>query len=221
MTELISETWQFEIEKIPAELRELEPDLMQTRWFDYRRMTPLEATKLFALLYNIEYRNRAAMMRDLERAAMQRDQLKGLENETSVNLLSAWRSRQAADRIGCRYEFYIRYAFKRTFENLWRYIPRINQLYNEDLATDIATQWELESRVSLQLASDPFFKTDRYVGHPDQLAYHQYLINEARRREHPHMMLARVVYREKMLPAELVVESFGPDVLRRARLLSM
>lgn len=211
------DSWMLELAHIPAELREDEAALQSSRWFDYRHLLPAQATLLFATTYEEVYREKYAQLRDY-RDAHKVAPLRGQDIFKSTDLLPLWRARQAADRIGCRYDFYLRFAFDRAWERGWAYMPRPNQLYGEDLVLDVADAWAELRRASLQLARSERFKMARYNGHPDQDAYHDYLIEQVRDREHPHLVLARLIYREKCLPAELAGEQFGSEVLRRAYL---
>lgn len=208
-----------EIALIPQELRDLEAGLMQSRWFDYRDMLPAQATQHFADRYDAIYREVYSALRDYRKA----DDVVALRHDDlfkSPELLALWRARQAADAIGCKYDFYLRQAFKMAWDRGWTYIPRPNQIYGEALTQDIADQWKLERAASLQLAESPFFRNDAYVGHPNQDAYHQYLVAEIKQREHPHLSLARVMFKERALPVEVAGAHFPVTVLRRARLLS-
>ena len=108
----------------------------------------------------------------------------------------------------------------RCWERGWSYIPRPNQLYSEELRLDIADSWAKERSSSLQLANQLRFKTESYVGHPDQDAYHRYLFDEIQKREHKHLAIARVVYKEKMLSEELAASRFGSDLMLRAKKFS-
>ena len=210
------DAWYLEIAKIPHSLRDEEAELMKSRWFDYRHMLPAQATYLFVHAYNEMYREVHAKIRDY-REAVTAASLITEDIFEGKDLLSMWRARQEADRIGCKYNFYLRFAFNRGLERGWAYIPRPNQLFAETLALDIKDAWADERMYSLQLATNLRFVVDCYVGHPDQDAYHLYLIAEAKKREHPHMILARLIFQEGILPYEIAGQHFGVDVLLRAK----
>lgn len=210
------DSWMLEIAKIPQELREDESELMQTRWFDYRHLLPAQATYLFAAIYDEIYREAHARAKDIDEA----EEIMPLMVQDifdSPELTSMWRARQVADRIGCRYDFYLRFAFSRFFDRTWRNFPRPNQLFSEELELDITDEWSHAKNVTLQLAKDKRFTIDAYSGHPDQVAYHAYLVEQIKQREHQHMLIARLVFKEKVLPPEVAGEHFGIDVIRRAQ----
>lgn len=209
--------WLLEIAKIPEELRAQEAELMVSRrWFDYRHMLPTEATTHFTEEYDRIYREYYAMTRDKDSAdeAMTRvvaDLWKGSD------LIAMWRARQGADRIGCKYEFLLRFCFRRFWERGHTYLPRPNQFYGEEMLLDANDAWQAHLAGSLELAKHERFRLDAYVGHPDQVAYHTFLVEQIKKREHHHMLLARLVFKEKVLPEEVAGEHFGAEVINRAR----
>lgn len=209
------DSWLLELTQVPEELREEESSLMQSRWFDYRNLLPAQATYRFAFYYDTIYRDYFAMTRDIESSeeAMSRvvdDVFKGSD------LISIWKARQDADRIGCKYTFYLSFIFRRVWDRGHRMLPRPNQLYSEELSLDIKDAWEHALQNSLQLADAGFLKPGQYCGHPDQDAYYTYLADQAKKREHQHMILSRLVFREKLLPREFASKYFSSDVLTRA-----
>lgn len=205
-----ADIWVSELAHITEDLREQEPELRKTRWFDYREKLPMQLTQIFADKYCALYREIYAAHRDSEYA----EKLTGFI--TQSDLVSLWRARQGADSIGCNYEFYIRTAMMRTFERQWKYIPRPNQLYNEELILDVQDAWNLTKKQMLFLAKDDFYKSDNYAGHPDQDDYHEYLVSMVKVRPHPELILTRLIFREKCLTEELAVKHFGEPIFKAA-----
>ena len=205
-----------ELSLIPQELRDREAELYGSKWFDYRDLLPSHATKEFADKYDQVYREFYSRAFDYRLA----DRIKALlctDIFAGNDLLPLWRARQAADRIGCKYEFYIRSVFSRLYERGWSRLPRPNQLYNEEIELDVSDLWNTARSAFIQMSDSTRFRAESYVGHPDQDAYYSYLIGEIKKREHPHLALASVVFKEKVLPADLAGEHFGSDVLARAK----
>jgi hypothetical protein len=202
--------WLFELASIPEELRIKESELRQSRWFDYRNKLPMQLTQLFADTYCEIYKEMYAKLRDYEYA----EKITG--NLSDSDLISLWLARQAADAIGCPYGFYIRFAMTRTYERCWKYLPRPNQLYGEELLLDAKDVWDATRKDILYLAESNFYKTQSYMGHPDQHDYHRYLVDTVKMRAVPEMILTRLIFREKCLPEELAVEHFGDLVVKTA-----
>jgi len=209
------DSWLLELAHIPDDIRHVEPALHQSRWFDYRHLLPAQATYRFAAEYDAAYRESYAQLRDYRDA----EKARTLNNEDifkGPDLLPMWRARQEADGIGCRYDFYLRFIFKRCWERRWPYLPRPNQLYGEEITLDAADAWKELCSASLQLAQSKRFLLLSYEGHPDQDSYHSYLVEQVRARVHPHLTLARLIYRENMLPAEVAERYFGKDAVQAA-----
>lgn len=210
------DSWIIELSLVPQELRDTESELMQTRWFDYRHLLPAQATYLFAFYYDQVYREFYAMHRDYRKAG-EVNPLPCADIFESNELLALWRGRQAADQIGCKYDFYLRFAFKRYFERAWKFMPRPNQLYGEELVLDIVDAWAEVKSCSLQVATLKRFQPNAYVGHPDQDAYYAYLVEQINLREHKHMLLSRLVFKDQVLPLDVAGRHFPADVLSRAK----
>lgn len=208
--------WLLEVAKVPQELRDDEAELMQSRWFDYRDLLPSQATYLFADTYVSAYREAYSKARDY-RVADEVAPLLVLDIFNSADLLPFWRARQAADRIGCKYDFYLRFVMNRYLERGWGYLPRPNQLDGEEVALDVADAWSELLRCTLQLAVKPDFQPGSYRSLPDQDAYHLYLVEQIKKREHHHMVLSRLVFKNRVLPLDVAMNHFSADVLKRAQ----
>ena len=209
------DSWVLEIAKIPETLRIAEPLLQSTRWFDYRTKTPAQLTYLFAERYEAMYREFYAKTRDAERA----DKITVMLHDDIFNspeLLCYWQARQAADTIGCNYDFYIRFCFERAWDRAWKYIPRPNQIYGEEILLDATTAWKNQLKYSLSLAKLDRYKNADYAGHPDQDAYHSYLVQQINSREQKHMILARLIVKEKCLPLSVAKAHFNKALLYQA-----
>ncbi|MPS48566.1 hypothetical protein [Methylobacillus sp.] len=202
-----SDIWLYELAHIPEELRVEEPALRTTRWFDYRDKLPLLLTQTFTDTYLRLYREEYARTRDEEYSV-------NVTGGLSTNdLIPLWHARQAADRLGMPYETYLRAVMKRAYEREWKYIVRPNQIYGEETFLDIRDIWDGLKRDILFLAQSPFYRTENYDGHPDQDAYHEYLISVVKLRAEPLMILTRLIHREKHLPEERASEAFGPELI--------
>lgn len=202
--------------RIPAEMRREEPDLMLTKWFDYRLLHPVTATNYYAGCYQTAVRNAYAQTKDRDSASsivVVGDQNILLDREGT----SYWRARQACDQVGCRYEFALRWAMTRMGERGWHVFPRPNQLYSIELVLDLADAWKIECAASLQFPISKFFKIDHYVGHPDQDAYQAWLIEQIKSRTNEHWRPLSRAFSEKVLDHELAVKAFGLESVKKAR----
>ncbi len=209
--------WILEMSHIHASHRANEARFQSQRWFDYKRMTGAEATYLFADNYSLEYQDCYKRTRDIRTV----DAVTPFSPDDvfqSSDLTSMWLARQGADSIGCKYTFYLNHIFEVFASRGWKNLPRPNQLYSEELVISVNTAWNHRCMVILQLAEQPFFFAESYVGHPDQVAYYDYLISSINKRESKHYALSSVL-RKKILPTELAIEAFGQDTYKKALLI--
>lgn len=207
------ESWRLEM-SIHEMHRENESDLRASRWFDHRDLLPAQATYLFAAQYRNEYISSYSKTVDI-RTTNAISPFSPQDIFRSSELIPMWLARRAADQIGCKYDFYLRFAFQRTYDRGWKNLPRPNQLFGEEVTLDAADAWKQRCRDVLQLAESPFFEIGAYVGHPDQDAYHAWVVAEINKREHKHLTLA-AVFKKGHLPQAIAEQHFGTSVVNRA-----
>lgn len=207
----------FNEKDVPSHLLEKEKELETLKWFDYRRMNPVSSTSLFFLVYLKIYKEFYAKEFDVETAVDALPDFCDEEgNVTLATRLLFWVARQSADSIGCRYEHYIRTAFKRVYEFGWSYLPSPEQLSTMDCVMDVKDNWEEWKIHSLQLAHSDWYSAKSYCGSPEQNAYHEYLVEQCRLRKQPLYTISRVVYQEKLIPVNIAETLFSKEELERA-----
>lgn len=138
---------------VPRKILEGEVSLFATKWFDYRRLHPVQATYLFAHHYEVAYRRSYAMTRDVVAAEFTKP-LRASDLFESADVLSVWRARQACDSIGVPYDFYAHRALEHSVKNGWRFIPRPNQIYTDSMVDDVREAWEVRCGDILQIVND-------------------------------------------------------------------
>lgn len=208
------ECWPLEL-SVHEQHRTDEAALCASRWFDYRQLLPSQATYLFAAQYRYEYIEAYKRVKDIRTA----DTVSAFSPDDifkSTDLTALWLARREADAIGCKYDFYLRLAFERFADRGWKNLPRPNQLYSEELSQDVKNAWAKRCREVLQLADSAFFSCDAYVAHPDQVAYHEWVIEQIKAREHKHLALSRAL-RFDALPISLADKVFGTELVKRAQ----
>lgn len=205
------------IDAVPRELLTREPDLMRSKWFDYRILHPWQATAIFLEAYRSEHGWIMRKREDFTTHWFKRGiTLARLHNAKPGQMVSVWKARQAADSIGAPYDFYCRslldWAEKRNWENL----PRMNQLYSDDHIAVSKEMWEDGKRYRLRTATEPCFHRD--AGDEwYQRDYRLFLVEQVRMRSCPEFSLATLVYQHEHLSERDVVQHFGESALRQAR----
>jgi len=205
------------IQHIPRKLRESEPELFTLRWFDAREFHPVKATYWLAECYNQAVRDHVATIRDRTRAPFSRA-FRGDDVFESRERLSFWRLRQLIDRLGIRYEFFMRYAMNWCRENGWIHTPRPGHIAaNEDLVADVVLRWEEVCSQSIQFCKNPRFLACNYRGDPDQVAYERYLLCEIAKKQHPRFSLNAALFIEKVLREGAAEAALGAGLVEQAR----
>lgn len=186
---------------IPKRLLAHEKELFGTKWFDYRFMTPFQAT----MKYVDEFVNVGRMIYrreiDLERSqhitipsslTIQRKLKTGIDTKTKSALTGYWRGRQVADALGMPYADYIHHAMSNRMR-MWQrsYLPKPTQLYGEDIVEKVQSAWIEMKEASFYYAEHHAFMLQNYSGLPCQNDYHEFLFEQARATTNEFFHIAR------------------------------
>jgi hypothetical protein len=208
------------IQHIPAKLLKLEVELMNKKWFDYRRMHPLYATNYFMECYKMAYREFTRIAVDSDRA----DFVKPIKGDDFLNArekLSIWRLRQLVDSLGIRYDFFLTECMLWYTEECFRrqslYPPRPGQMGdNEEMIVAVMMRWEEECATRLQLSKDTWYKCYRWHGDAHQKAYENFIVAQIRNRQHKRFTLCASMYEHNALRIETARIQFGDDLVDEA-----
>jgi hypothetical protein len=137
-----------------------------------------------------------------------------LQTREATNLHLA---RQAFDIAGVRYEFGIAFAMKRFQTRGWKSMPRVNQLYNEEIILDMQDAWKIECRAKLQIPKHDEFKAENYRGTVTQRQFHEWVAGQVNLRAHKYMSIGQIVYVERVMPEHVAVEMFGEELVARGK----
>lgn len=208
---------------VNKKLLEFDLELFQTKWFDYRTLTPFAATMHYAEAYQDIYRQVYAAERDYQAAKYVRVPgvqalVSGLRNgdtKTKSVFTGYWRGRQVADALGMPYAVYIEWAFTFRLRH-WqqRYLPRPDHLYRDYVVEKVQDKWEELQTSRLWLSQHPAYLVQNYAGIPYQDDYHEWLFKQANIRANPEYFLARFV-NDHALPIEKVQTRLDGDALER------
>lgn len=204
---------------VPKKYADWDLDLFKTKWFDYRMMTPLQATHAYIEAYAQVYRRIYASEFDVMRAEHVKpidfDKLRvGIKNGSTkekTRFVGCWHGRQVADFIGMPYLEYIDLAMTYRMRR-WKqgYMPQPQHLYHEYDVEKIVERWEEMKTGRLYLAEHHAYLTQNYQGIAHQDDYHEYLFDMAGRRANKHSLLARFIDDDR-LPFEKVKGRLSPD----------
>lgn len=185
--------------------------LFKRKWFDYRCMTNLQATKAYMEAYGPVLRRHYAKEFDRERsehihvidfnqiaAAMAGDDKKSA-NKAKMRFIGCWRGRQFADFMGMPYDVYIDLAIGYRMRH-WQqaYMPQPQHLYHEFDLEKIEARWAEMKLGRVYLAEHPAFLVQNYADIAYQNDYHEYLFEMAHARKNPGELLARFINEDQM-----------------------
>lgn len=198
-------------EHVALKYQKTENELASGRWLDYWRLHPFQATELFFQEYKAAY---AGGMEIRGRPNVR--PFKG-NPQTILSLKSRerhifWKARQAADGMGVPYGFYLRSVMRIAEERSWRYLPRPNALYGEEMRLMIQQLWHEElscrlilpgANVVLAAQSDAALRS----------RFHDYLIYILRVRGVPRFTIRQFVWVERLLPEDIARAQFGDEAV--------
>lgn len=188
---------------------------MQTKWFDYRRMHPTKSTYYLAHQYSKAYGNAIRVMKDGETGKYIKG-YKGLDFMSTKEKLSFWRLRQAIDKLGIRYDFYLRFVMNDCIEKGWKQPPRpCHMASDKEVVLAALTAWEEECRNRIQFCRDDRYKVFNFFGHKDQIAYEKFIIQQIKSRTHKHYSLHASLYVEQAVRIEEAVREFDNETILR------
>lgn len=164
-----------------------ERDLLMTKHFVYRFMSPLEATRQFALAYEKRFK-RALRARGMNDLAERTGGVNWAEFMLRRNEFAHfWHARQRADALGLRYDHFVEFAFEFA-ENRGRErkaLPRPNQLcanVKTEFAWNARFEAFIEKNGSNHLYGTDFpdqYRFEAYNGLPAQMAFREHAIERA------------------------------------------
>jgi hypothetical protein len=158
----------FALQNLDPDLLGLENDLYLTKWFDYRGLHPVAATVLFSKAYYrivAEYVERQVCHTTASFIRKHGAQF-SLLDANKQTITGFWRARQQADRLGVKYEIFIRSIVRTLRDWGWKRIPRPNQFYSAESLQIAGEGWlsEMEGSVMWPVSvhcnagSDAWFK---------------------------------------------------------------
>ncbi|MDN2580880.1 hypothetical protein [Aquibium sp. ELW1220] len=168
----------------PTQTLAIEADLVSIKWFEYRFMSPLDATLRFARLYREIYQQKFAsnIDRDQARNVVGSDPKRFSKDPRERTQL--WMARVRADVVGMRYEDYIDFSFDFALRrgHVRKKLPRPNQLHHGDAAHDYWVAYRLkrwEELVRDGIASVDnmtCYRVENRKGFPAQMAFRDFAV---------------------------------------------
>jgi hypothetical protein len=196
----------------------LERELHSCKWFDYRFISPSEATAIFRKTYQEVYRWKYSHNFDTEESKRKFGTRAGAPEEHRGEFTAFWRARQFADQLGMPYEIFLDAAFDALLTADRKRLPYINQLYGkyaERIAASAWDRWQEHCGSRLMFSPLPHYKTGSFVGLAAQVAHQDWVLEQLKTRSDGAIGQACFVLR--IVPEERAKLAFGEVRLENGR----
>lgn len=206
----------------------LERELHATKWFDYRFMSPMDATQRFAEDYAEIFRQKWEQFFDIRGAPKKVGIKKGSLLGGGREFTSLLRARQHADRLGLPYPFAIRTAMDRHFDDGYTKPPRPNQLFTGPRSgavhVALTAQWMERNEARMfwpGLKADEEvdlhapYRAENYRALPAQIAHRDWVARHPRVAANVRT-LGRVIAVDRLLDVETAERVHGVETTARA-----
>lgn len=202
----------------PADWR-VERDLSMTKWFDYRFLTPLEATLQFVEDYRFAYRTIWSNSFDTPTAHLKRGVAEHGLFADRREFTTFWNARVCADALGVRYRLFILTTMETALRRgKWRRPPRPGQLWNKpDCIAAVEAKWEEELAGRPAVSTLAHYRPENFLGLPHQLDHRQHVLRVAQKRSNPMRALGDYIDIDRLVSVEEVEAIYGAWVVERAR----
>jgi hypothetical protein len=196
-----------------------ERELHDLKWFDYRFMSPREATLKFREEFQTVYRQKYARNIDTEEAPRKFGVRRGDPESHKAEFTSLWRARQSADLVGAPYDIFLNAAFDILLRGHFERMPAPNQFYRkhaEKIAIAVRDHWDELCGTRFMYATLPQYQEASFFGLPAQIAHRVWVIEQIKKL-HSNHALGRACFTLRILPEAQARAAFGDERLEMAR----
>lgn len=200
------------LEHINPKLLELESDLYQSKWFDYRHMNHVRATLIYMQFYKTVYQALYAIHFDHASAPYRKGiKVDDLFQMSKSERAGIWKGRQMADKHRLPYGFFIRHAMAcgMTFER--SQLPRPTQLYNEERVLYVLEKWRSFEAETVPM---PCTISEWHQGGETDLDFRRWILQVLSRRPNPEFKLCDLIL-DGYLTMHDAVDYFGEEMESR------
>lgn len=209
------------IQHVAPKERAGELELMETKWFDYRLMHPMQATYYFVQCYRNAYRDFMRRSMNYE-AAPYAKAIKEADFLDSREKMAFWRLRRLVDKLGMRYDFFLHHAMSHMHKMIGNgkvYAPRPSHLGKDEILMErVVLEWDDLLAGSMQIAQSPAFRVSQFnhAFSAHQKAHERFVIGQIKRRQQPHYGLHAALYLYDVVRMETAIQEFEQHTVERA-----
>lgn len=198
-----------------------EGQLYESKWFDYRFLSPMEATIDFYELYQSIYKRKHKAYIDHEEAKLKRGVSAAGLFKRGAEFTSIWRARQFADELGVPYDIFLEAAIEHFFRSGWTRVPHPSQLSGqknrERIKCAVMKSWteHLDGRV--HASEKAHYRTESFKGFHAQVEHRKWVLHRLREVHGKPYSVGRCCYIDRLITEHEALTTFGEDRLARAR----
>ena len=215
---------------IDAKLTHGESDLFVTKWWDYKRLHPMDATFIFAHYYAEQMKTEMNRRKGHNR----RGYYKALKSPSLLKcskkeITGIWKARQKADELGIPYDFYCAAATKYADKFKWKHLPRPWQMYGQSskyvgeewyktMVQYITDAWAERTAAEPQFSKDDFYKIENFSKHVYQVRHQLAVLTYIDTLQSKHIAMYSFIHKDKILIPGMVKAYYredAPDLLER------
>lgn len=184
---------------------------MKSRWFDYQRLHPLQATYYFFDCYIKIADQLSKKYFGKSYGNRYKDFVESRERNT------IWMLRNFCDLHGFIYSWFLYNMIELRLQTgeFKNRLPRPQHLLKDD-KTELEALDELwKGRFSgelIQASIDPYFRVERWCANPVQIQHENMLVHQIMNKRVKHFALKRLVYDLKLLRLERVLQDFPDEI---------
>lgn len=191
--------------------------LAQTKWFDYRFLSPAEATLHFVEEYQRTFRQWWGVFDSAEVDKKRGIAANGLFHSRKV-FSEFWTARAHADFMGVPYRIYISTAMEVALRRAKQTrLLRAGQLRKEEYVQAIEKRWEEELAGGCWLSELPHYRAENDCALPGQIAHQEHVVQTARKRSNSRLALGMAIDGLRVLPVEKAEAAFDYELVVSAR----
>lgn len=182
----------------------------ETIWFDYVRVHPIKAFYYFCDCYSFSFGEYLGS--NINHELRYSRGLKGdpILHREKRSLLAI---KQAADREGIPYPFWLRHCFAWFALSGWTRPPRPAHLASSKDAQQYAIEKWAETCTSMSVyPKDPWFRSENFCGHPQQIRAEDWTVQSIRMRPLPDVAIASAIYETQTLRIERAMVEFPKHI---------
>lgn len=198
---------------------DLERELYLTKWFDYRFISPMEATQRFADVYIKIYQDIWRQEFDRDAAASKKALASGGLFHSHREFALLWGARQEADVLGTPYELHIRHAMDIKLRLGWKKPPRPNQLCGikkaEKMVPALQKRWDERMEI-MRFTELPVYRAENFVAFHAQLDHQAYILDRLATHGNRKLAAGSASIAKRLVGIEQIADRWGVDFAARA-----